>query len=48
MYVLGIVVGYTLANVFYIQQVLVYYSAEEGMENIHSISELETIGNNEA
>ena len=48
LYVLGIVVTYLLLNIFYIQQILIYYSAIEDTEHFQAISEIDNIGSNEA
>jgi len=47
-YVLSMILGTILFNVFYIQQNLVYYSAQESTEHMQAFSEIDNIGKNEA
>ena len=47
-YVISMVLGLVLLNIFYIQQTLVYYSAQESLGHIQAFSEIDNIGNNEA
>lgn len=47
-YIVGMILSFFAYNILYVQQGLIYYSAQENSANYQALSEIETIGSNEA